>query len=294
MKIGFIGLGIMGKPMAKNLVKAGVSLFVNDIVESAIAELEALGAKRATNAEIGAQCSVIFTILPNGPIVQDVLFAENGVMSTVTSGAVVVDMSSVTPGEAQYCAEQLATKGVGFLDAPVSGGEPKAIDGTLAFMVGGKEDDFEKAKPYFGHMGASAVLVGPVGSGCIAKLTNQVIVNLNIAAVAEGFVLAAKAGADPMKVFEAIRGGLAGSAVMEAKVPMIVKRNFKPGGPISINHKDIKNVLATAHEIDVPVPFTSQLFEIMQALKVAGHFGDDHGGYVQYFEKLANVEVKEK
>ncbi len=294
MNIGFIGLGIMGKPMAKNLRKAGVTLFVSDINEAAVAELEELGAKRASNAEIGAACDVIYTILPNGPIVQAVLFGENGVASTIKKGAVVVDSSSVTPGEAQLCAEKLAAKGAGFLDAPVSGGEPKAIDGTLSFMVGGSEEDFQKAYPYFMHMGASAVLVGPVGSGCITKLTNQVIVNLTIAAVSEGFVLAAKAGADPVKVFEAIRGGLAGSAVLEAKIPMIVKRNFKPGGTIAINHKDMKNVLDTAHAIDVPVPMSSQLFEIQQALKVAGHFNDDHGGYVQYFEKLAGVEVKEK
>ncbi len=294
MKIGFIGLGIMGKPMAKNMIKAGVSLLVSDLSEPALAELESLGAKRASYAEIGEHCDIVFTILPNGPIVQSVLFSEDGVASTLKKGALVVDMSSVTPSEAQACGEKLAALGAGFLDSPVSGGEPKAIDGTLSFMVGGSEADFEKAQPYFAHMGASSVLVGPVGSGCVTKLTNQVIVNLTIAAVSEGFVLAAKAGADPVKVFEAIRGGLAGSAVLDAKIPMIVERNFKPGGTIAINHKDIKNVLATAHEIDVPMPMTSQLFELQQALKVAGHFNDDHGGYVQYFEKLAGVEVKKK
>ena len=291
--VGFIGLGIMGLPMAKNLIRAGVSLVVNDLNQKAMDELVAMGAKAGDAQALGA-CDVVFTILPNGPIVQSVLFGEGGVASYLREGALVVDMSSVTATESQTCGTKLAAQGVGFLDAPVSGGEPKAIDGTLAFMVGGNQADFDKAKPYFDIMGASALLVGPCGSGSVTKLTNQIIVNLTIAAVSEGFVLAAKAGADPVNVFNAIRGGLAGSAVLEAKIPMIVERNFKPGGKISINHKDIKNVLATAHSIDVPLPLTAQLFEIMQALKVGGHMNDDHGGIVQYYEQLAGVEVKKK
>lgn len=187
---------------------------------------------------------------------------------------------------------KLAAMQIGFVDSPVSGGEPKAIDGTLAFMAGGNEADFEKLKPYFDAMGASALLIGKSGSGSVTKLTNQVIVNLTIAAVSEAFVLYSKAGADPEKVYQAIRGGLAGSVILDAKVPMMIERNFKPGGKISINHKDIKNVMATAHSIDVPMPLTSQLFEIMQYLKVTGHFDEDHAGIVQYFEKLAGVEVK--
>ena len=291
--VGFIGLGIMGLPMAKNLIRAGVSLVVNDLNQKAMDELVAMGAKAGDAQALGA-CDVVFTILPNGAIVQSVLFCEGGVASYLKAGALVVDMSSVTATESQTCGTKLAAQGVGFLDAPVSGGEPKAIDGTLAFMVGGNQADFDKAKPYFDIMGASALLVGPCGSGSVTKLTNQIIVNLTIAAVSEGFVLAAKAGADPVNVFNAIRGGLAGSAVLEAKIPMIVERNFKPGGKISINHKDIKNVLATAHSIDVPLPLTAQLFEIMQALKVGGHMNDDHGGIVQYYEQLAGVEVKKK
>ena len=291
-KAGFIGLGIMGKPMAKNLIKGGVDLLVYDINKDAVTEIVAEGAKEATLAQIGAECEVIFTILPNGAIVQNVLFGENGVASTVKEGAVVCDMSSVTPTESRFCFENLAKVGVGFVDSPVSGGEPKAIDGTLAFMAGGDEKDFETVKPYMEIMGASALLIGPCGSGSITKLTNQVIVNLTIATFSEAFVLAAKAGADPVKVYQAIRGGLAGSTVLDAKIPMIVERNFKPGGKISINHKDIKNVLATAHDIDCPMPLTAQLFEIMQALKIGGHMDDDHGGIVQYFEKLADVQVK--
>ena len=292
--VGFIGLGIMGKPMAKNLVKGGCSLLVNDLNGDAVKELTDMGAQAATLKEIGEKCPVIFTILPNGAIVQSVLFGADGVAEGVKEGSVVVDMSSVTPTESKVCAEKLASLGVDFLDAPVSGGEPKAIDGTLAFMVGGKQEAFDRMVTYFDIMGASALLVGGTGSGSVTKLANQVIVNLNIAAVSEALVLATKAGADPELVYKAIRGGLAGSTVLDAKAPLMIDRNFVPGGKISINLKDIKNVMATAHDIDVPLPMSSQLLEIMQARKVDGHLEDDHGGIVQYFEKLAGVEVKRK
>ena len=291
-KAGFIGLGIMGKPMALNLLKAGVELGVYDINEDAVKEVVASGAKEMSLSQIGEGCEIIFTILPTGTIVQNVLFGKDGVASTVKKGAVVCDMSSITPTESRTCAEKMAELGVGFVDSPVSGGEPKAIDGTLAFMAGGKEEDFQAVCPYMDIMGASSLLIGPSGSGSVTKLTNQVIVNLTIATVSEAFVLAAKAGADPVKVYQAIRGGLAGSTVLDAKLPLMVERNFKPGGKIAINHKDIKNVLATAHDIDCPMPLTAQLFEIMQTLKIHGHVNDDHGGIVQYFEMLAGVEVK--
>ncbi|NDL67255.1 2-hydroxy-3-oxopropionate reductase [Anaerotalea alkaliphila] len=293
-KIGFIGLGIMGKPMAMNLHKAGVELLVYDVNPGVLEEFQDAGVASASLREIGEECKVIFTILPSGGIVQEVLFGEGGVGETVKPGTVVCDMSSVTPVESKTCAERLSVLGVGFVDSPVSGGEPKAIDGTLSFMAGGEEAHFNALKGYFEIMGASAILIGGSGSGSVTKLANQIIVNMTIAAVSEAFVLAAKAGADPVKVHQAIRGGLAGSVVMDAKIPMIVERNFKPGGKLSINHKDIKNVLATAHAIDVPVPLTSQLFEIMQALKVGGHMDEDHGGIVQYFEQLADVRVEKK
>lgn len=292
MKAGFIGLGIMGRPMAKNLLKAGVELMVSDLNKEAVADVAAAGAKEASYAEIGEECGVIFTIVPNGDIVKSILFGENGVASTVKEGSIVCDMSSVTPVESKECYEKLKSQKVGFVDAPVSGGEPGAIAGTLAIMAGGDEADFQALQPYFDILGSSALLIGESGSGSVTKLANQVIVNNTIAVVSEAFVLAVKAGADPVKVYEAIRGGLAGSAVLDAKIPMIVERNFKPGGPIRINHKDIKNVVNTAHAIDVPIPYTAQLYEILQSLKVHGHMDDDHGGIVQYFEKLADVEVK--
>lgn len=292
MKLGFIGLGIMGRPMAKNLLKAGEELLVADLNKEAVADVVAAGAVEATYEEIGEQCERIIIMVPSGAISKSILFGEGGVASTVKEGTIVCDMSSVTPVESQECYEALKKQGVGFVDAPVSGGEPGAVAGSLAIMAGGDQADFDAMKKYFDILGNSALLIGPSGSGSVTKLANQIIVNNNIAVVSEAFVLATKAGADPEKVYQAIRGGLAGSAVLDAKVPMIIERNFKPGGPIRINHKDIKNVVNTAHAIDVPIPYTAQLYEILQTLKIHGHMGDDHGGIVQYFEKLADVEVK--
>lgn len=291
-KIGLIGLGIMGKPMAKNLLAGGVELMVCDLDETAVAELVEAGAVQGSYQEIGEQCEVVLLILPNGDISKAVLFGENGVAAGLSAGKVVCDMSSVTPVESKECYDGLAKIGVGFVDAPVSGGEPGAINGTLAFMAGGDQKDFDALMPYFDIMGSSAILIGDSGSGSVTKLANQIIVNNTIAIVSEAFVLATKAGADPVKVFEAIRGGLAGSAVLDAKIPLIVERNFVPGGKISINHKDIKNVVNTAHALDVPIPYSAQLYEILQTLKVHGHMNDDHGGIVQYFEALADVQVK--
>lgn len=292
MKLGFIGLGIMGRPMAKNLLKAGVELLVADLNKDAVADVVAAGAKEASYTEIGGQCERIIIMVPSGAISKSILFGEGGVASAIKKGTVVCDMSSVTPVESQECYEGLKKLGVGFVDAPVSGGEPGAVAGSLAIMAGGDQEDFDAMKEYFDILGNSALLIGPSGSGSVTKLANQIIVNNNIAVVSEAFVLAAKAGADPEKVYQAIRGGLAGSAVLDAKIPMIIERNFKPGGPIRINHKDIKNVVNTAHAIDVPIPYTAQLYEILQTLKIHGHMEDDHGGIVQYFEKLADVEVK--
>lgn len=292
--IGFIGLGIMGKPMVKNLLKAGVEVMVNDLVQSAVDEVAAVGGIPAMQEEIAERCETVFTILPNGAIVQKVLFRAGGVAERLQKGALVVDMSSVTPVQSKECAEKLAERGIAFLDAPVSGGEPGAIAGTLAFMVGGEQAAFDRAKPYFDIMGSSAIRIGGNGSGSVTKLANQVIVNLGIAAVSEAFVLAAKAGADPEKVYQAIRGGLAGSAVLDAKVPMMLRRDFKPGGKLSINHKDIRNVVDTAHAMSVPVPFSAALFEVMQTLMVHGEQNNDHSAIVHYFEALAQVTVEAK
>ena len=294
-KIGFIGLGIMGKPMSKNLLKAGYDLTVCDINASAVAEVVALGAKAAsTPKEVAAQTEIIITMLPNSPQVKPVVLGENGVIEGAKPGTIVVDMSSIAPLAAQEVAKALAEKKVEMLDAPVSGGEPKAIDATLSIMVGGKQAIFDECLPILKCMGASAVLVGEVGAGNVTKLANQIVVALNIAALSEALVLATKAGVDPELVFNAIKGGLAGSTVMNAKAPLMLDRKFDPGFRINLHIKDLANVMETAHEVGVPLPLTSGVMEILQALKVDGLGNADHGAIVRYYEKLSQVEVKRK
>ncbi len=292
-KIGFIGLGIMGKPMAKNLIKAGYSLIVYDVVADAVKELVTFGAQKETSPKAVAQkCEIIITMLPNSPHVKEVVMGKNGILEGAVPGTIVVDMSSIAPLVSKEVFLMAAEKEVFVLDAPVSGGEPKAVDGTLSIMVGGPEAAFKKVEDILNIMGSSAVLVGDIGSGNVTKLANQIIVALNIAAMSEAMVLATKAGVDPEKVYRAIRGGLAGSAVLDAKVPMVLSRNFKPGFRIELHIKDLMNAMDTAHEIGVPLPLTSQVMEIMQALKVDGRARDDHSSIIQYYEKLSKVEVK--
>lgn len=291
-KMGFVGLGIMGKPMAKHLVNAGYEVMVSDLNMNAVSELTDMGAEYGSYRELAEQCDIVMVILPTGAIVRSVIFGEDGLAANMKPGQIIVDHSSVTPEESRECYNRLKEMGIGFLDAPISGGEPKAIDGTLAIMVGGDRKDFDKAHEYISVYASSVLLTGGSGSGSVTKLANQIIVNNNIAIVSEALTFAAKAGADPEMVFNAIRSGFAGSAVLEAKAPMMFSRNFEPGGTIKVNHKDITNVLKTAHSIDAPVPYTAQLYEIMQSLKVHGHFMDDHSGIVQYFEQLADIEVR--
>ncbi len=295
MKIGFIGLGIMGKPMAKNLLSAGYDLVVHDVVSDAVKELVDAGAADGHSSDkVAEQSDIIITMLPNSPHVKEVILGENGVIEGVRSGSIVIDMSSIAPAVSQEVAAELKEKGVEMLDAPVSGGEPKAKDGTLAIMVGGPEDVFGKVKELLLVMGASAVRCGDIGAGNVTKLANQIIVALNIAAMSEAMVLATKADVDPEQVFDAIKGGLAGSTVLNAKMPLILERNFKPGFRIELHIKDLQNALDTAHDIGVPIPLTSQVMEIMQALKVDGKQKDDHGGLVQFYERLAGQEVERK
>lgn len=291
-KVGFVGLGIMGKPMSLNLLKASFDVMVFDINQDAVNVLVEAGATAGSVAEMGETCDCIITMLPAAPHVKSTILGENGILKNANKGLVIIDMSSISPVDSVEIANEASKYGVHMIDAPVSGGEPKAIDGTLSIMAGGKEDVFESIKDVLQAVGKDIVLVGDNGSGVTAKLANQIIVNLNIAAMSEALVLAAKAGIDIDKMYQAIRGGLAGSAVLDAKVPLILDRNFKPGGTIAINMKDLTNVMDTAHNMDVPLPLSSHLLEIFHALKADGKLMDDHGGIVQYYEKLANVEVK--
>ena len=291
MKIGLIGLGIMGKPMAKNMLKAGYDLTVSDLNKAAVDEVVACGAKTASNEEIGKNCDVVMTMLPNSPHVKSVMLGANGVASCMHAGQVFIDMSSINPVASKEIAAELAKKNVEMLDAPVSGGEPKAVDGTLSFMVGGKQEVFDAYKPLLSTMGASVVRCGEVGAGNTTKLANQIIVACNIQAVAEAFTLAQKAGVDPQLVFEAIKGGLAGSTVMNAKVPMMLAGNDKPGFKIDLHIKDLNNALDCAHSVGAPVPMTAEVQEILQWLHNRKGGQKDHSAIAQYYEYLTGIEL---
>jgi 2-hydroxy-3-oxopropionate reductase len=293
MVIGFIGLGIMGRPMAKNLMKAGHSLVVYDINQIAIEDLVAAGADAGTSPKnVASRCNLVITMLPNSPHVKTAVLGKDGVIEGAKAGDILIDMSSIAPAASREICAELEKRGIDMLDAPVSGGEPKAIDGTLAIMVGGKESVFERVKNILLCMGSSAVLCGDIGAGNVTKLANQIIVALNIAAMSEALVLATKAGVDPAKVVDAIKGGLAGSAVLNAKAPMVLAGNYKPGFRIDLHIKDLQNALDTAHAIGTPIPLTSQVMEILQALKVEGKELQDHSGIIQFYENLAKVQVR--
>ena len=295
MMIGFIGLGIMGKPMAKNLLKAGYSLTVNDLNQEAVAEVVDCGAKQLPSAkEVALVSDVIITMLPNSPHVKQVVLGENGVIEGAQAGSILVDMSSISPIVSREIAAELAKKQVALLDAPVSGGEPKAIDGTLAIMVGGSADAFGKVEEILKVMGGSVTLVGEIGSGNITKLANQIMVASNIAGMAEALVLATKANVDPSKVFKAIRGGLGGSTVLDAKAPLVLDGNFKPGFRIDLHIKDLQNALDTAASLGTPSPISSSVIEMMKALSSEGKGSDDHGGLIQWYEQQAKIEVRSK
>ncbi len=292
MKIGFIGLGIMGKPMSKNLIKAGHELVVLDLNRDAVRELTDMGAETAeTPKEVTSRVDVVITMLPNSPQVKTVALGDNGIIEAASKGKVLIDMSSIAPLASQEVSKALAEKGMEMLDAPVSGGEPKAIDGTLAVMVGGRKDVFDANYAIMDAMAGSVVYVGEIGAGNTAKLCNQVVVALNIAAVSEAMILAKKAGFSPDLVYQAIRGGLAGSTVMDAKAPMMMDRNFKPGFRIDLHIKDMANVLDTSRNVGAPLPLSAQVMEIMQAIKQDGCGVEDHASIVKFYEKIANAEV---
>lgn len=292
-KIGFIGLGIMGKPMCRNLLKAGYQLTVFSRSRTNVEAVTSHGAASApTPAAVAEASDLVITMVPDSPEVREVLLGETGVIHGARPGLYVVDMSSIAPLASREIAAALAEKGVRFLDAPVSGGEPKAIDGTLTVMAGGNAADFEAVAPVLAAMAASVTRVGEVGAGNVAKLANQIVVALNIAAMSEAFVLAAKAGVEPELVYQAIRGGLAGSTVLDAKAPLVMDRKFDPGFRIKLHAKDLANVMQTAHELHVPLPLTASVMEVMQAMLADGCGEDDHGSIIRYFEKLAKVTVE--
>ena len=289
MKIGWIGLGIMGKPMAKNLLKAGYELWVNNRSQGPMEELAACGAHAATRKELAENAEVIITMLPNGPQVREVILGD--VIKDMRPGQIFIDCSSISPVVSKEIAAALAEKSVEMLDAPVSGGEPKAIDGTLSFMVGGKQAVFDHCKDILGAMGASVTRCGEVGAGNTTKLANQIIVACNIQAVAEAFTLAQKAGVDPEVVYKAIRGGLAGSTVLDAKGPMMIAGNDKPGFKIDLHIKDLNNALDCAHTVGAPVPMTAAVQEILQWLHNNDCGENDHSAIAKYYEHLTGIHI---
>ena len=292
MKIGFIGLGIMGRPMAKNLIKAGHELVVTDLNKEAVADLVSCGAKAVENgAAVAAECDQAITMVPNSPQVWTVVTGRGGILESAKAGFTLIDMSSIDPVESKKIGAALAEKGCDMLDAPVSGGEPKAIDGTLSVMVGGKKETFDKYLPVLDAMAGSVTYVGDLGAGNIAKLANQIVVACNIAAVAEALTLSKKVGADPELVYKAIRGGLAGSTVMDAKAPMMMAGNYKPGFRIELHIKDLTNALNAAHAVNSPVPLTGEVMEMFQSLKAYGCEKDDHSALAKYYQRLADTSI---
>ena len=292
MKIGFIGLGIMGKPMAKNMLKKGYTdLLVYDRTQSQVDEVVACGAKAASYQEIGEQCDVVITMLPNSPHVKSVMLEDGKVADYMKAGSTFIDCSSINPVASKEIYAELEKKGIAMLDAPVSGGEPKAIDGSLSFMVGGKEEVFDEFKPLLETMGSSVVRCGDVGAGNTTKLANQIIVACNIQALAEALTLAQKAGVDPELVFQAIKGGLAGSTVMNAKAPMMIEGNDKPGFKIDLHIKDLNNALDCAHSVGAPVPMTAEVQEILQWLHNHDGGQKDHSAIAQYYEYLTDQKL---
>jgi 2-hydroxy-3-oxopropionate reductase len=287
-KIGFIGIGIMGKPMLGNLRKAGHELVAYDVVPALLDAVVGDGVERGTSCKhVAGQCDVVITMLPDGPQVEQAVLGPGGVLEGAHDGLILVDMSSISPIVSQKIGIACQKKGVRFIDAPVSGGEPKAIDGTLAIMVGGDQETFDKMYPLLRLMGASAVLTGGVGAGNVTKLANQIIVACNIAAMSEALVLADRCGVDPQSVFDAIKGGLAGSAVLNAKAPMVIARNFKPGFRIRLHQKDLRNALLTAEEKKVALPLTSLVQQILIALMNQGSGDLDHSAIVTFIEQMA-------
>ncbi len=287
-KIGFIGLGIMGKPMVRNLRKAGHELVVFDIFSKSVDEMVGEGIERESSAkDVAARTDLVITMLPDGPEVEQAVLGAGGVLEGVRAGSILVDMSSISPLVSQKMGAACKEKGVAFLDAPVSGGEPKAIDGTLAIMVGGDADTFSKVEPVLKLMGSSVVLTGGVGAGNVTKLANQIIVACNIAAMSEALVLADRCGVDSEVVFNAIKGGLAGSTVLNAKAPMVIARNFKPGFRIRLHQKDLRNALLTAESKKVALPLTSLVQQMLMALMNRGSGDLDHSAIFTFIEEMA-------
>jgi 2-hydroxy-3-oxopropionate reductase len=288
--VGFIGLGIMGRPMARNLIKAGYQLVVHSRSRPPVDEIVAVGAKSASSPrEVAAQCDVLITMLPNSPDVELVALGPDGVIEGARSGLVYVDMSTISPIVSRRVGEKLAAHGVRMLDAPVSGGEKGAIEGALSIMAGGDKDVFDRVLPILQAMGKTITHLGALGSGGFTKLANQVIVAVNLTALAEALTLAKKAGLDRELTLTALGGGLAGSRCLEQKRPNYLANSYPPGFKIDLHYKDLGLIMESARELGVPLPTTALVQELFNALRVRGKGGLDHSGVITLLESLAGV-----
>jgi len=292
-KVGFIGLGIMGKPMAKNLIKAGFTLVVHNRSRTAVDELVKLGATAAGSPrEVASSVDTIITMLPNSPDVESVALGAKGIKEGAATGQLFLDMSTINPIVSQKIARELEPLGVAMVDAPVSGGEKGAIEGTLSIMVGGRSQDFERALPIFNVLGKTITHMGPLGAGGFTKLANQIIVAINLTAIGEALVFGAKAGVDPQKMIRALAGGLAGSKCLDQKSEKILTGDFAPGFKIDLHFKDLNLIHEAARSVGVPIPTAALVEQLFAALRIRGRGGLDHSGVITLFEDLAGVQVR--
>lgn len=291
-KVGFVGLGIMGKPMARNLMEAGYDLIVYNRSRDKVEDLVSEGAEAAESSkEIAEDATIVFTMLPGPPEIREVVNGEDGLLRGAGEGSLLVDMSTSSPVLARELARTVRERGVGLLDAPVSGGDIGAVEGTLSIMIGGEEEDFERARPLFDVMGETVVYVGPSGTGQVVKACNQIVVALTIEAVSEALVLGSKAGVDPKKVIEVLSGGLAGNKVMEVKGQKFLSHDFEPGGKVEFHRKDLRIALEAGREYGVPLPVTAVVYQMFEALMAEGRGGLDHSSLLTVIEDLAQCRV---
>jgi 2-hydroxy-3-oxopropionate reductase len=295
VKIGYIGLGVMGQPMAKNLLKAGHQLVVYDVVKEKVDDLVQAGAEPADNCrDAASRGDIIILMLPDSPEVEAVMLGEEGVLEGARPGSIIIDMSSISPLVDIALEKKAREKSLKMMDAPVSGGEPGAVAGTLAIMVGGDASTFDEIKGILDVMGKSVVRVGDIGAGQFTKLANQILVAVHLQAMSEALVFAKKAGLDVQKVYDAVKGGLAGSNVLDAKVPLVLKRNYKPGFRIKLHIKDLKNALIVGRELGIPLPATALAQTFFEACDAAGRGNLDHGALITVTEELAKAKVGEE
>ena len=294
-RIGFIGLGIMGKPMARNLMKAGFPVTVHNRSQAKVEELVKEGASRAASPrEVASATDIVITMLPNSPDVELVALGAGGIKEGARAGQLFIDMSTINPVVSQKIAMELAPLGVAMVDAPVSGGEKGAIEGTLSIMAGGAPEDFERALPVFNALGKTITHMGPIGTGGFTKLANQIIVAVNLTAIGEALVLGTKAGVDPEKMIRALAGGMAGSKCLDQKSEKILSGDFAPGFKIDLHFKDLNLIQDAARSVGVPIPTAAFVEQLFAALRVRGRGGLDHSGVITLFEDLAGVQVRRK